>query len=324
MASSVATVRAGADARLVRLNRTVACLSGAVLLGSSLALAVPTPSPSPPPAAWEKTVTTRPRGSFPNPRPLVATYKFGWSELVAATAEIALSDHDRQIIQLKGNGGTIGLVRMLWKFDTHQRAVADAKTLRPISMHQVDERRHKTVVTDLSFTPGRVERLRSDSSSKKLPETKDFEFPGGLFDLFSALLYIRSQPLRDGDIYRVVVYPATNAYVATLTVVEHAPITVEAGEYPAIKLDVALKKVGKNRELEPHKKFRQASVWVSDDPDRLLLRIEASIFVGSVFAELQSVRFPGQTVARLSSPNDTGSTPRDKSVGRSTAAAVGE
>jgi hypothetical protein len=30
---------------------------------------------------------------------------------------------------------------------------------------------------------------------------------------------------------------------------------------------------------------------VSDDPERLLLRIEAQIFVGTVFAELQSVSF---------------------------------
>jgi hypothetical protein len=43
--------------------------------------------------------------------------------------------------------------------------------------------------------------------------------------------------------------------------------------------------------LEPHRKFRHATIWVSDDRDRILLRIEAQIFVGTVFAELQSVRF---------------------------------
>jgi hypothetical protein len=56
---------------------------------------------------------------------------------------------------------------------------------------------------------------------------------------------------------------------------------------------VQLAKIGKKRDLEPHKKFKRASVWISDDADRLLLRIEASIFVGKVFAELQSVQFPG-------------------------------
>ena len=39
------------------------------------------------PLAWKKTVTTLPRGDFPNPRPFVATYNFGWNGIVAATGE---------------------------------------------------------------------------------------------------------------------------------------------------------------------------------------------------------------------------------------------
>jgi hypothetical protein len=66
---------------------------------------------------------------------------------------------------------------------------------------------------------------------------------------------------------------------------------VPAGTYNAIRLDLQLSKIGKNRELEPHRKFRRATVWMSDDPDRLLLKVEAQIFVGAVFVELKSVDF---------------------------------
>ena len=158
-------------------------------------------------------------------------------------------------------------------------------------MHQVDQVRSKTVTTDLTFARDSVERIRTDTKTHKIPKPKSFSFAGGVFDMHSALLYLRSQALREGDVYRVVVYPATNPYLATLTVSARETITVGAGTYPAIKLDVQLSKIGKELELEPHKKFRRASVWLSDDPDRLLLRIEASIFVGKVFTELQSVRF---------------------------------
>ena len=88
--------------------------------------------------------------------------------------------------------------------------------------------------------------------------------------MHSTLLYVRSQPLREGDVYRVVVYPATSPYLATLTVTAREPITIAAGTYHAIKLDLQLNKIGKKRELGPHKKFRRASIWVSDDSDRLL------------------------------------------------------
>jgi hypothetical protein len=240
---------------------------------------------------WENTVTLLPRGDFPNPRPLVATYNFGWNGLVAATAEMRF-DKGEERLQLQGIGQTVGLVRTLWKLDVRHRALADAATLRPITMHQVEEVRSKTVTTDVVFKRDAVERIRTDTKSKKPPKTRTFSFAGGVFDMHSTLLYIRSQPLREGDVYRVVVYPATSPYLATLTVTAREPITIAAGTYHAIKIDLQLNKIGKKRELGPHKKFRRASMWVSDDSDRLLLRVEASIFVGKVFAELQSVRFP--------------------------------
>jgi hypothetical protein len=68
-------------------------------------------------------------------------------------------------------------------------------------------------------------------------------------------------------------------------------VSVPAGTFNAIKLDLQLNKIGKKGDLEPHRKFRRGTIWISDNPDRMLLRIYAQIFVGTVFAELQSVQF---------------------------------
>jgi hypothetical protein len=261
---------------------------GASLL--SLAL-TSTAAPTAHSTDWQKTISPLPRGDFPNPRSLVATYDFGWTGLVAATGEVRFTRLGDKV-QLTADGQTVGIVRGLWKFNTHHRAIADATSLQPIAMHQVDEFRPKTVTTDLTFRPGSVERFRIDTNATKPSAKKTFSFANGIYDLHSALLTLRSQPLRQGDVYRLIVYPGNNAYLVTLTVTDRSNLTTPAGIYPAIKLDLQLKKVGKHNELEPHKKFRRASVWVSDDSDRLLLRIEASIFVGTIYAELQSVRFP--------------------------------
>jgi len=68
-------------------------------------------------------------------------------------------------------------------------------------------------------------------------------------------------------------------------------IAVRAGGYNAIKLDLKLQRVDQKLQLEPYRKLRRATLWVGDDTDRILLRIEAQIFVGTIFAELQSVRY---------------------------------
>jgi len=239
---------------------------------------------------WEATLSKDPPGNFPELRLLRASYRFGWSGLTAATGDVHFTKPSENKFQLDGTGRTIGLVRALWKLDVNYQATASAETLRPIQTQQIENYRSKKIVTHLTFTNNGVTRVRTEGKGAAEAKTRQFNFPS-LLDLFSAMLYLRSQPLKNRSVYRVVAYPATNAYLATVTVIGREKISVHAGSYSAVKLDLQLKRIGKNRQLEPHRKFRRATIWVSDDAERLLLRIEAQVFVGTVFAELQSVSF---------------------------------
>jgi len=242
-------------------------------------------------ANWQATLSKDPPGNFPVLRPLHASYRFGWSGFTAATGEVRFARPSEDRVQFDGTGRTIGLVRALWKLDVNHRAVANAETLHPIDTQQTESYQSKKIVTNLTFTNSGVARSRTEGEGGAAgTKTRQFSFPN-LFDLHTAALYLRSQPLRDRSVYRIVVYPATNAYLGTVTVVGREKISVRAGTYNAIKLDLQLKRINKRFELEPHRKFRRATIWVSDDPERLLLRVEAQVFVGTVFAELQSVHF---------------------------------
>jgi hypothetical protein len=244
-------------------------------------------------ANWQSTLTKDPPGNFPELRPLRATYRFGWAGLTAATGEVHFTKPSQDRLQLEGTGKTIGFVRALWKLDVNYHALANAETLRPVETRQTENFRSKKVATQLTFTNIGVIRARTEDQGGAVDtKTRSFSFPN-LFDLHSAMLYLRSQPLRDRNIQRVVVYPATSAYLATVAVLGREKISVRAGNYAAIKIDLQLNRIGKKLDMEPHRKFRRATVWISDDNDRILLRIEAQVFVGTVFTELQSVRFDG-------------------------------
>lgn len=218
-----------------------------------------------------------------------ARYGFGWSGFPGATAEVRSNKATGDRLQLDLTAHTIGLVRSLWKFDASHTSIIEAATLHPVAVKQVETVRNKKTVTDLSFAADGVTSKVTETPGKGT-KVRRFEFPH-LFDLQSALLYLRSQSLQERSVQRIVVYPATSAYLATVTVLGRERITVPSGTYNAIKFNLQLHKIGKQKELEPHRKFRSATAWISDDPDRLLLRIEAQVFVGTVFAELQSVEF---------------------------------
>ena len=210
--------------------------------------------------------------------------------MTAATADAHFYRAGDQFL-LDGKAQTIGVARGLWQFDLQHNSVVDARTLRPIHVKEVESRRGKRFDTDLSFAADRViaHRLELKKGKAKAGE-RTFEFPN-VMSLNSAMLYLRSRPLNDGAVERVVVYPGKSPYLCTLTVLGRDRVTVPAGAYDAIKLDVKLDKIGDDRELKPHKKFKSAVVWLSNDPERLIVKIEAQIFIGTVFAELRSAQF---------------------------------
>ena len=241
-------------------------------------------------ADWESTITPLAPGAFPELRPLRTTYRFGWNGVAAGRGEIRLGK-TAGAFHFDASGGTIGLARTLWKYDVRHTARSDARTLRPLEVHEVEQVRSKKFTTSLSFgSHGVVSDREEEQNGSVKSKTRRFSFPDTL-SVNSALLFLRTQPLHDGAVHRIVVYPSTSAYLATITSRGHDRITGPTGAYDAIKVDIQLTKVGKKRQLKPHKNFRTATVWLSDDADRLVLRIETQVFIGTVFAELESVRF---------------------------------
>jgi hypothetical protein len=242
----------------------------------------------------EQLTPARP-GPVPIPRPVIATYRFGWAAFAAAELEARSWQSGDQLL-LSGSGRTIGFVRTLWRLDATHQARASASTLLPLSMRQIETYRGETRRTELDFTPAKVVRLRETKPGDRgTPKRKTLAFPN-LRDLHTALQFARSQRLANGDIVTMVVYPAADPYHATVKVLGRETVKVPAGRFNAIKCDLKVARINQERnwQIEPHAKFKRATAWLSDDSDRLLLKANAEIFVGSVWAELQNARFPAR------------------------------
>lgn len=234
---------------------------------------------------WQASLHDATPGVFPPPRAMHATYRFGWSGITAATAEVDVTKPANHIV-LDGKVRTVEMAKALWSFEATHLATADAATLHPIDVKQLERVRSKQTATALTFDAQGVTSTRGKGAAK----AKRLNMPN-LFDLQSALLFIRSQPLQNGNSYRFVVFPAKDPYLITATVNRREKITIAPGSFDSIAIDVQLSKISRDKNLVPYKKFKKATVWLSDNPDRLLLRAEAEVFIGAVFAELQSVDF---------------------------------
>jgi hypothetical protein len=139
----------------------------------------------------------------------------------------------------------------------------------------------------MEFRPGGVRSLRSNTKDEEPPEWKNFYVPG-LRDMAGALLLARSQPLRDGDELALAVFPGEWMYLVRVKVEGRETLRWHGTDRPVIRLSMSIDVINKDLTLRPHSKFQRGTVWVGDDDVRLPLRVEVKVFIGHVFAELES------------------------------------
>ncbi len=187
-------------------------------------------------------------------------------------------------------GGTKGWARTLYRLDADYRTEVSEKDWRTLVMHQTETYRTYRASEKAEFLPGGVRSWReSTKSGAKKPKWRNF-YVEGIRDIAGALFLARSQPLRNGDVIRLAVFPGEWMYLVTARVEKREKIPWRGEQRAAIRASLGIEAIEKDYSLKPHKKFQRGTVWVSDDELRLPLRVEVKVFIGHVFAELAGVR----------------------------------
>lgn len=239
-------------------------------------------------ADWQDSLTKTP-GKFPPLRPLKAHYRFGWTAFSAAEADFDLTKA-KGVSRLSVTARSIGVVRGMWRMDAQAVSTMRTDTMRPISLNQTEVYRTESEKTKVDYTDAAVFRLRESTPAHGTPRVKEFTYPF-VHDLQSAYAFLRSQRLTSGDVYSLVVYPSVDPYLTQVEVLGRPEVKIGGKKRATIQLGIKLWRISKDLTLDPHGKFKQATVYLSDDPDRLLLRVEGELTVGSVWCELDKLEF---------------------------------
>jgi hypothetical protein len=100
-------------------------------------------------------------------------------------------------------------------------------------------------------------------------------------DGLSAFHYVRTLPLEDGQVYEFPLVNNGKLRTVRITVIRREELKTRVGTFPAVvvKPEVVLDGVLST--------YGDSFIWVSDDPQRLILKVDAKIKVGSVIAYLR-------------------------------------
>ena len=281
-------------------------LAISLLLGAlPLSAATDAPSPAPvepskgepaPLPSWYGRVNAGAPGPFAPIRSFNATYTVVWGNVQAAHVEAqCVSSAATREIRSTFKASTTGAARALYKLDSTHVSVVDRKTLRPVWLEQSELNSRKHISARVDFSPAEAVRVERDLKKDEHDPTamgklRRFRYPG-LFDMQSVVLYLRSLPLAEGDEKTLPLMTAGSPYVVTVKVVGRGRVKVKAGEFAVIECALHLEKVKKDGTLEPRKGFKSARAWISDDANRLLVKAETEVFIGSVNLELEQVTY---------------------------------
>jgi hypothetical protein len=235
----------------------------------------------------------------PAPAPLAPgqtlTYDLSWSIFPAGEmVDTFLSDdpNGRAADHIKTTTQSKGVFSLLYNVQDEFYSHFDPQTLcsHRISKKISEGRRRKE--TELVFDPARRLAILDEHDLAKpgspLKHAEN-EIPGCVEDIVTGFFYLRRQPLEIGKEVRVAVNDGSKTHMVSVEVQARERIQTPLGERQAFRLepkvfdDVLYKRKGR------------MLIWMSDDSERLPLRIKAMILLGTITGDLRAVTKPAPT-----------------------------
>ncbi|MEO5716327.1 MAG: DUF3108 domain-containing protein [Luteolibacter sp.] len=246
--------------------------------------------------AWKSELTSPALGPHANLAPTVLDFELSWNGTIDSgklRIEFAPADAKKpDAYVVRSSASSLGAAAALFPYKSNFWSELDPATFRPKFFHSVEIDQSENVTTDVRHFPDRVECSETTKVLKTgVAKTSDkvFKF-APVFDIFSAMLHIRSQKLDEGDKIALVVCPFKTPYLLRVSVKGRE---VHNGR-DSIRMTLGMRKIDrKTMELLPYKKLKQdATLWLSDDDDRVPIEFRAAAFIGDVRATLTGNRKP--------------------------------
>lgn len=198
--------------------------------------------------------------------------------------------HNEKVFHLIGKGQTTGISRFFFKVDDLYESYIDEKTYVPYQFLRKINEGGYTKNQEGFFTPQQNKIIVKDYKHKT---EKTFAIPKNTQDILSAFYYLRNfatiDDIKPGEYIAIDMFFDEETTKFKLKFIGRENIKTKFGTVASMifKPYVFSGRVFKEQE--------SVTVWISDDDNKIPLRIQANLVVGSIKADLESykgLRFP--------------------------------
>lgn len=240
-------------------------------------------------AGWKNEIRPYNSGSMTPFKPEKLEYTLSWQGAVkSGTLTIEFGKKDKRYPKSfisHAYGRSTGAAYALFPYKFTFTSFASLKTHRPLIFVATEKDAKEEVQTKNRYkSPGMTHYSSTKIKRSGKEEEKKHTFAAkAVHDPMTAMLAIRKEPLKNGDVVQICGHPFASPYLLKVTVLGREK---HLG-YDCIKLDVKITKIDKRTgEFKKYKKLKKATLWISDDEKRIPVELRSKVFIGDVRATL--------------------------------------
>ncbi len=212
-------------------------------------------------------------------------------EAQLAVGEIGLIDGHRAVV-VRSRAATAGAAALIRKITDEATTVIDVETGRPLSLETVVEQGDKRITASAKFT-GNIATVKYQRSEDKEPKTSVLNFgTTTVHDAHTAMAQLRGWKGTKGQTRTVFVVGGRRLWRIDVTYAGEETIGGALGNRRAIVFDGKSYRARNNMTVESEKPSRTFKVWLSDDADRVPIKVSASTELGDIEMDLVEYNRP--------------------------------
>ncbi|KQC34454.1 ATP-dependent exonuclease [Nonlabens sp. YIK11] len=191
----------------------------------------------------------------------------------------------KPVYHLKGKGESTGLLHLFFKVDDRYESYVDRNTGKPYRfIRDIDEGGHtKDIQIDFNH-----DTRKAVINNKKHKEIKTMDIKPGTQDMVSSFYHLRNivdhNSLKVGDEFVLPMFFDDENYDFKMKFLEREVVKTKFGKIKALKFRPY---VQSGRVFEEEESL---TVWISDDENKIPLKIQAKLAVGSLTADLDAFK----------------------------------
>lgn len=215
-------------------------------------------------------------------------YQLSWNGAInSGELTIEFGKHDQRypkVFITHAYGRSTGPAYALFPYTFTFTSFASKPSYKPLVFVASEKDKKETIKTKNTFkAPGIIHHSTTTENNGRV-HTKDHTVGArAVHDPITAMLAIRKLALNAGDTIKLCSHPFASPYLITVAVLGKEMHLSQA----CIKLDIQILKIDKNDgKLKSYKKLKKATMWISDDKQRIPIELRSKVFIGDVRAIL--------------------------------------